>query len=199
MTTIKRRRRDIVPTGAVVGIDQSYSGFAVCVLYHDGTAFSTRAEFKPEKYGQGVDRLCAIGAYLGKVLNDVPCKVMHVCMEGYAPNSKFGREQAGELGAVVKLALRTSPVLASPRCYPTIVATTKLKKFVTGKGSGPGSAKSDMKLAVYKKWGVSFNDDNDADAYGLAKVAAAIQWPNDNELLAYQHDVMKELAQHTER
>ena len=49
-----------------------------------------------------------------------------------------------------------------------IIAPGTLKKFVTG----DGRAKKDlMLLKVYKKWGVEFDNDNLADAYGLARMA----------------------------
>jgi hypothetical protein len=202
VTTIKRRLRAapaVTASGGVVfGIDQSYSGFAICGMDRVGKYEVYRRGFEPKKFGTGVDRLVTIASWVTEILEH-PGPVVHVCMEGYAPNSKFGREIAGELGAVVKVALRLHPNLASPVCYPTIVATTKLKKFVSGKGSGSGSAKSDMKLNVYKQWGVSFADDNEADAYGLAKMAAALVWPDDSNLLGYQLDVMKDLRQYTER
>lgn len=43
---------------------------------------------------------------------------------------------------------------------------TTLKKFVTGKGN---SKKNLILLSVYKKWKISFDDDNLADAYCLAR------------------------------
>lgn len=49
-----------------------------------------------------------------------------------------------------------------------IVAPTQLKKFVSGKGN---SKKSLMIKEVYKKWGYDTEDDNLADAYGLARMA----------------------------
>ena len=55
---------------------------------------------------------------------------------------------------------------------PTIiVAPTTLKKFVTGKGN---AQKDSMLLEIFKRWGVTFFDDNEADAYALARVAQAV-------------------------
>jgi hypothetical protein len=47
-----------------------------------------------------------------------------------------------------------------------------LKKYVTGKGQGV--KKNQILLSVYKKWGVEFMDDNAADSYALARIAAGI-------------------------
>lgn len=48
-----------------------------------------------------------------------------------------------------------------------IVAPTTLKKFVTGKGN---TEKGMMLLETYKRYGISFENDNECDAYGLAMI-----------------------------
>lgn len=49
-----------------------------------------------------------------------------------------------------------------------VIEPTKLKKFITGKGQ----CKKDLiLLCVYKNFGVEFDNDNLADAYGLSKMA----------------------------
>lgn len=49
-----------------------------------------------------------------------------------------------------------------------IIEPTKLKKFITGKGQ----CKKDLILLyTYKNFGVEFDDNNLADAFGLAKMA----------------------------
>jgi hypothetical protein len=40
---------------------------------------------------------------------------------------------------------------------------------------------------VYKKWGIEFNDDNAADSYGLARIAAGM---GD---LTYEKEIIKKL------
>lgn len=52
-----------------------------------------------------------------------------------------------------------------------VVAPSSLKKFATGKGNCP---KDNIMLEVYKRWGVSFTDNNVCDAYALAKVGQAL-------------------------
>jgi len=49
-----------------------------------------------------------------------------------------------------------------------IIPPLTLKKFVTGKGQGK---KELMLKEVYKRWGVDLDDNNLADAYGLARMA----------------------------
>jgi crossover junction endodeoxyribonuclease RuvC len=49
-----------------------------------------------------------------------------------------------------------------------IIEPTKLKKFITGKGQ---CKKELILLYVYKKFGEEFDNNNIADAYGLARMA----------------------------
>jgi len=177
-----------------MGLDQSYSAFGITFLYEDGSFKTTVKKFDPKK-AAGVNRLSDIIIWLDEQIadNDVE-PIEHVCMEGYAPGSKFGREQAGELGAVVKLALLAYEFEREETCYPTIVAPTSLKKFVLGKGVG---GKNEMLLGVYKRFNVDFTDDNAADSYGLAKIAEAIH--TGKTTFKYEAEVIAKLTPHTER
>ena len=155
-----------------VGIDQSYSGFAITLL--NRTGFVTTVYKSPLR---AVDRLDDIKHHM---VNSLQFKtVKDVAIEGYA----FGSQMAnmlGELGGVVKLTLRE----LGPY-YPLIIPPTTLKKYVTGKGQGV--SKSQIMLHVYKKWGVELNDDNAADSYALAKIASG------NATLAYEKEIIKKV------
>lgn len=153
-----------------IGIDQSYSGFGITVMDVDSEAYKT-VVFKGE--GIGVDRLLDINQKLSEFLNtnlpDKP-KTITAAMEGYAFGSQMAH-MAGELGAVVKLTLRMGLQFGAFDCrYPLIVPPTMLKKYVVGKGTGV--QKNQILLNVFKKWHVEFNDDNAADSYALARIAA---------------------------
>lgn len=52
-----------------------------------------------------------------------------------------------------------------------IVAPTTLKKFITGKGN---AAKDEIMMDVYKKYHVTLTNDNEADAYCLARIGEAL-------------------------
>lgn len=144
-----------------VGIDQSYSGFAL-------TAIDDNDNYYTEVWkldGTGVERLVKAQRVVTDFVSRFEVKA--IAMEGYAFGSQMAH-MAGELGGAVKLALHyyfLDPELVNP----LIVAPTSLKKYVTGKGTGV--SKSQMMLAVYKKWDVELNDDNAADSYGLARIA----------------------------
>lgn len=179
-------------TACYVGLDQSFGGFGISVLTDDWQQTQCK-KFPAEKYGRGVDRLEAVYNYLSDFFRqlDAVHVVRHVCMEGYARGRNNWREEAGELGAVVKLSLRQS--LGDPVCYPTIVVPTQVKKFATGKGT---AAKNTILLAVYKKWGVEFQSDDEADAYTLARIARGFEAGVD---LQYEKDVLAAVRPHPER
>lgn len=180
-----------------VGIDQSYAGFALVVLDADGNLVAEHLDkFEAKTHGSGIDRLLAIYQHVFSLLSEID-DITHLAMEGYSAASKFGREAAGELGAIVKLAVYDY----FDRCaehgdlrYPTIVQPTTLKKFATGNGT---SKKNNMLLAVYKKWGYETTDDNLADAYALAQLVIALDTGNTN--FVYEKTAIGVVKPHTER
>jgi crossover junction endodeoxyribonuclease RuvC len=68
-----------------------------------------------------------------------------------------------------------------------LVAPATLKKYATGSGR---AEKSDVKLAIYKKWGETFRNNNAADAYVLAQIAktAGLDEPPEHQ---YQKECLK--------
>lgn len=140
-----------------IGIDQSYSGFAITAL--NATGYRTTV-FNSEL--RGVDRLLDIQNHLEYTLGNYP-EINDVAIEGYAFGSQMSN-MLGELGGLVKVTLRRY------NFYPLIIPPTTLKKYVTGKGTGV--PKSQMVLHVYKKWDAEFSDDNAADSYALARLAS---------------------------
>jgi crossover junction endodeoxyribonuclease RuvC len=155
-----------------LGIDQSYSGFAI-TAYQDGKYYTE--VYKSDK--RGIDRLRDIQSHTMNWLHQFD-NITDVAMEGYA----FGSQMAnmlGELGGMVKLTLLEFGI------YPLIVPPTNLKKYATGKGNGV--SKSQILMHVYKKWGAEFSDDNAADSYVLAHIVAGAHE------LAYEKEVYDKL------
>lgn len=147
----------------VVGVDQSYTAFGHCV---DGK--SLKKGWALSKYASDTQRLAAIDGWFTAWLDGLG-NVDLVAMEGYAFGAKVGREQAGELGGTVKLAVHYT--LGPDKLL--IVPPTALKKFVTGRGN---AKKNEMLLGVYKQWGEEFTDDNQADAYSLEQFGHCYMW-----------------------
>lgn len=166
------KQGDLQGNPVYVGIDQSYSGFAITCLNESG--FITTVYKSPFR---GVDRLFDIKDHMVSSLQFRTIK--DIAIEGYA----FGSQMAnmlGELGGVVKLTLHD----IGPY-YPLIVPPTVLKKYATGKGQG--ISKSQIMMQVYKKWGVELNDDNAADSYVLAKIVSG------PHTLAYEKEINQKL------
>lgn len=147
-----------------VGVDPSLTGFAVTALTADG-AYSTRLYRSSYR---GVDRLMDISLWLSMLTEDLYDKgfpVQDVAVEGTVVAS-HSAVALGELSGIVRVALFHA--VKGPGKYPLQVPPTMLKKYATDKGN---AKKNEVMLAVYKKWGVEFSDDNMADSFVLAKIA----------------------------
>jgi Holliday junction resolvasome RuvABC endonuclease subunit len=171
----------------VLGLDQSYTAFGWSYQSADGAHKTTKKTFPAKQFETDLHRLAAVRVFVSGLMNEYDLEL--VVMEGYANAAKFGREMAGELGAVVKMAVFDHTVFGSP-FVPLVVPPTRLKKFVAGKGN---AKKNEMLLAVYKRWGYEFADDNMADAFSLAKLGLAYLGKEDWELTQVQKDVLKDI------
>jgi len=177
----------------VVGIDQSLVHFGL-VAYspEDGTAFAWL--YEPASFG--VRRLMYIRHFVTTRLVEIAGRVsrpLHVAMEGYSYGSHAGREVLGECGAAVKMGVVQALGIANQVAYPSIVTPQQVKKFATSNGN---AKKNQMLLAIYKKWGVTFSDDNLADAYALARIAGALA--TGETQFDYEQDVIRRIARNTE-
>jgi len=85
-----------------------------------------------------------------------------VALEGYSYESTNRLADLSEIGGVLKLELYEAKI-------PFIVVPPKsLKKFVTGKGD---ASKDRMMISVLQRYAYRTDNDNIADAVGLAKFA----------------------------
>lgn len=172
------------PRQVVLGIDQSYSGFAVTFLSKAGDPEHGTYVFKGA--GRGVARLVDISIVLKSLIHsyvDNGFEIVDSCMEGYSYGAQMAH-MAGELGGMVKLLLHST--LQGDARYPLIVPPANVKKYVTGKGTGV--QKNQMLLQTYKAFGVEFDDDNAADSYALAMIVSG------RHKNAAQKDVLSKLS-----
>lgn len=155
-----------------LGIDASYSGFAIVQLCGDEFASVVGRFPGKEDWGtaQTLLRLFDIEDWLAGVFSAWQgLDIGAICMEGYSRGAKNKREESGELAATVRKA-----IYEHLGRVPCLAAPLQLKKFTTG---NTRAEKSDMKLHVFKRWGFDVGKDpggNIADAAGLAKIAAAL-------------------------
>lgn len=140
-----------------LGVDQSLNASGVCLLEEDGRRGKTSTiELDPSL---GDKRLVAIRQRLALHVKGVRL----AAMEGYSFQSTHRAFDLGEVGGVVKTLLLENEVPY------VVVPPATLKLFATGSGS---ASKDDM-LEAARRLGATPTDDNQADAFFLARVAWA--------------------------
>ena len=162
-----------------IGIDQSLTGFAITALNIDKPEAYETWVYKSPKFG--VQRLADIRWWMTDkfdFLDSQQCRVKDIAMEGTVLASHSALK-LGELAGLVKLTIWDyfDGNLYSVVPYedhirtPLQVPPMTLKKYAAGKGN---AKKQEMLMQIYKRWGIEFNDDNAADSYALARLAAGI-------------------------
>lgn len=176
----------------VIGFDASLTKVGLSVLGAESLRHATLL-FKPKL--RGVARLQEIYEFTTDTVGYVDSwfDLQDVTLENYAMGIRGGKTfSIGEGGGAVKLALWHQLGARELAC-PTLVTPTALKKFVTGKGR---VEKNQILLAVYRKWGVEFSNDDQADAYSLARVGLALL--SGETEFEYEAEVVTQLERHTE-
>jgi len=166
----------------VIGIDPSYTGCGLIVLDTDTGELKHKEVITTNSKDSEIKRVRQIWTKIAVFLNTKePVDV--VSLEGLAFDKG---EKAHQMGY---LHYRLREYLESYKPKPTIIIPTpnQLKKFITGKGQ---VKKELILLNVYKRWGVEFDNNNLADAYGLAQLGRAFI-NKDIKLTSYQQEAIK--------
>jgi crossover junction endodeoxyribonuclease RuvC len=171
-----------------VGIDQSLTNFAAVALKGSDDPEPVHLTVKPKS--KGVRRLWDLREELSAWLERLG-PVEHITMEAYAFRQQMGHS-LGECGGMVKLALADLYGLENQNAYPSIVKIQHLKMFA---GLAGNAQKNLILKAVFQKWGQDYNDDNLADAYVLAQIAASLTI---GARFEYEKTVLAKIAEHTE-
>jgi Holliday junction resolvasome RuvABC endonuclease subunit len=154
------------PSSVVIGIDPSLTGFALTAMSVEHGTFDTML-YKPPK--RGITRLMHVEKWLtgkfseyeGLGHNITDAAIEDTVLHSYASLAM------GELAATVKRSFFV--YFANAAKFPMKVPPTVVKKFATDRGN---AKKNEVMLAVYKSWGVEYSDDNMADSYVIARIAA---------------------------
>lgn len=164
-----------------LGLDLSLTSTGVVVLDANAklvVAMSIKVKTR------GAERLSDIEAQVKQIIRNSNPK--YACIEGYSMG--FGGKQntgriadLGELGGVIRLLLYKFNIP-----YSTPVPL-QVKKYATGKGQGE---KSQIMMAVFKQWGFEAKDDDQADAYVLARIARALR-KGDDTMTTPQKEVIQ--------
>lgn len=169
----------LVDGPVAIGIDQSLTGFAMTAInISNPKAYETWVYKSPKS---GVQRLADIQWWMENkfdFLDGQRCRIKDIAMEGTVLASHSALK-LGELAGMVKLSIwvyfdeNMNSVIPFEEHLrrPLQVPPMTLKKYAAGKGN---AKKQEMLMQIYKRWGIEFNDDNAADSYALARLAAGI-------------------------
>lgn len=103
-------------------------------------------------------------------------------------NLAFMARNSTALTQLAGLSYLVREMLFGKSIFFAMVAPTTLKKFVTGKGNAD---KNLVMMEIYKQYGHSALDDNEADAYALAALGAAVLGKPINKLTRPQSEVVE--------
>lgn len=167
-----------------IGIDQSLTASGLvaidietCEVVH---SFVLRSKPGPDRYTKIYE---AYIAFFILMVDTLGHEVVQVVRENHAFSSKYGREAMGAAAAIADMAIWDKFNKAAPE-----VVIQQLKKFA-GKGN---MKKDEVRLAIYKKWGVEFKSNDECDAYVLARIARGLYvGPADH--LAYEQEVLAKI------
>ncbi len=167
----------------VIGIDASLAGTGICSILLAGEETHVSKTITASGDSRGVDRLIDIRDQICQICS-VPSRADLVVIEGYAHDRGNRAHYMGELGGVLRV------LLTELKIKWVEVAPAQVKKFATGKGN---ASKEVVAVGVYKKWRMEFPDNNQCDAYVLARIGAALCGRPGEPLRDYQMEVIAAL------
>ena len=151
-----------VPDSRYFGIDQSYTGTGLVCLDAGGNLISsglikTSAPSRPQdEIKRLLDIFNKVNSFITEHRNDKqPC----IIMEDFAYGAAQQMAAIGGLGWFLRV------MFSRTGFHFGVAPISSNKKSVTGKGNADKSA---MILGCYKRWDFETNNDNIADARGLA-------------------------------
>lgn len=168
----------------VAGIDPSLTGTAVCVSGPDG---SDCVRLSSKSGGVGVEGRILRYETLAEDVREIILRASEsysmIFIEGYAFAARGSASIAlAEFGGILRLKLLSVSNLVE-------VNTSSLKKFATGTGNAKKLA---VALACQKRWGVTYETDDEFDAYVLARIGRCYVGLEEPET-AFQREVVEEL------
>lgn len=155
----------IITDGVFCGIDASLTSSGFCKIVGN-KIHSDTIKTKPDSFPTDLERYLHIS---DTITENIPSDVSMVCIEDfYTPrnSAQFGSAMSLiSLGTIIRVSLlkRGIPFF--------VVAPLTLKKYATGKGCGP---KDVIMLHLFKRYGMEFKDNNQADAFALSLIAGSV-------------------------
>ena len=166
----------------IIGIDPSLTATGVVILEDGKIKDQLLIKTKPsgDHPIKELNRLFEIRRSLPKMEDDDVC-----IMEGIA----FMARNTSALIQLSALNYFIREKLYLDGIKFIVVPPTVLKKFISGKGNSP---KELIILEIFKRYGVTFNDNNLADAYALARIGTGLM-DSTTKLTKFQQEVISDL------
>lgn len=173
----------------ILGLDLSLTATGIVSLNNGTVEMAETTKNRPELDVR--KRVLLIRDRIVKIIKHPNIAFDLIVVEGFSYGSK-GRSvfDIGYLGNRIKEEL---DYFKESENIPWLeVSPSQLKLFATGKGN---ANKEIILQQVYKRWGVEFSDNNQADAYVLARIGEAyLNWKAANYILTeYQLGVIANL------
>lgn len=149
-----------------VGIDPGLNDTGIVAISDNGEHLVFNVGVPDKKGVSLVKRLTEYGYQLRMTFEQIGIdKITHIGLE--EPKASF----AGRgVYVAYAFAIIVDMIINLFSLEPVIYTPGAIKKFATGKGN---CGKDLMILAVYKKWGVTLENHNAADAYAIAQLVRA--------------------------
>lgn len=160
----------------IVGLDLSLTGTGIASAIPFGEPFVRTLDPRTRR---GYERISFIRDSVLQATKESSLVVIEDL--SFGSNDPSAQERAG-LSYLIRYALWRQNVGF------VMVAPTSLKKFVTSSGA---AKKENMILEVFKRWGFSAKDNNQADAYGLMRIGMVLQGEAEAENKAQQEVIAK--------
>jgi len=169
----------------VIGIDPSLTSTGIIVLRDGAVELAQTTKNRPEL--GTIERVKEIREKILKIHYTVGKTPSLIVIEGFSYGSK-GRSvfDIAYLGWRIREDLEYLKTNGVPWIE---VSPAQLKQFATGKGN---ANKEIILQQVYKRWGVEFSDNNQADAYVLAQIGRAYLGKAD-DLTSFQQEIISAL------
>ena len=157
--------RTLTPKLLFAGLDLSLTASGVVILDSAG-GLVARHVVKPTT--RGVQRLKDIQIAFRKIISSHA--ISHAYIEGYAMGvDPMASLKIAEAGGVIRVLLHDAQIP-----FIDTIKPSQVKKFATGAGGGAAGSKDQVTMFVYKDWGFQAADNNEADAYVLARIGMAL-------------------------
>ena len=157
---VKPKKNNNPKSPMFVGLDPSYNEFGLIILGHEGNIVEQMLITSDSKL-EADKRIIQLEEKFKFIPNIMGLRSTYIEGPAFSSKGQFVL-QMGALHYYLRI------FLIKKKVNFKIIAPGTLKKFVTGTGKGK---KELILLKTYKKWGVEFNNNNLADAYGLARMA----------------------------